>query len=356
MIRIFTLLFAILFLSTSAKAEGINFRDITLEEALVQAADENKLVFIDCYTPTCGPCKFMADKIFPLDECGEFINPRFVSIKKDLVAPENVYIAERYGVRIYPTFIFLHPDGSIFYLQEGGATRTADKFLGMMNRIMTIGNSAIEWKNGRRDTPFMIKYIRALKDFNEVAMRGVLDLFITSTPADTLAQTDLWDTITQSINAADSPAFYDIIGRRSELSRAMGPNRFSLGVKAMLYNDFARNRFQLCDFGSRIATVVTLESMGILRPTALTAIMTIRSIINNRQPERLNEIIEIVNDAAGSNLVESEKITLLNETAGVRTITSSEERQPLRQAVQAATETLTPDAANLISPTLSALR
>ena len=221
MIRIFTLLFAILFLSTSAKAEGINFRDITLEEALAQAADENKLVFIDCYTPTCGPCKFMADKIFPLDECGEFINPRFVSIKKDLVAPENVYIAERYGVRIYPTFIFLHPDGSIFYLQEGGATRTADKFLGMMNRIMTIGNSAIEWKNGRRDTPFMIKYIRALKDFNEVAMRGVLDLFITSTPADTLAQTDLWDTITQSINAADSPAFYDIIGRRSELSRAM---------------------------------------------------------------------------------------------------------------------------------------
>ena len=191
MTRIFTTILSLLLLSATAMADGINFRDITLEEAFSQAAQENKLVFVDCYTPTCGPCKFMADKVFPLDECGEYINPRFVSIKKDLVAPENVYIAERYGVRIYPTFLFLHPDGSIFYFQEGGATRTADKFLEKMRRIMTIGNSAIEWKNGRRDTQFMINYIRALKDFNDVAMRGVLDLYITSTPADTLAQTDL---------------------------------------------------------------------------------------------------------------------------------------------------------------------
>ncbi|MDE6377407.1 MAG: DUF255 domain-containing protein, partial [Duncaniella sp.] len=274
MTRYLTTLLSTLLLCSTALAEGINFRDITFEEALRQAGEEGKMVFVDCYTPTCGPCKFMADKVFPLDECGAFINPRFVSIKKDLVAPENVHISKQYEVRIYPTFLFLHPDGSVFYIQEGGATRTSEKFLDLMDRIMTIGNSAIEWHNGRRDTPFMINYIKALKATNEVAMRGVIDLFITSTPADTLAIPDLWDTITQSLNDADSPAFYDIIGRNTELSRAMGPSRFSTGLKSMLYNDFARTRYQLRDFDSRIATVNALEAMGVLPPTALQSLMT----------------------------------------------------------------------------------
>lgn len=356
MLRYLTSILTVLALSASALADGINFRDITFEEALRQAGEEGKLLFVDCYTPTCGPCKFMADKVFPLDECGEYINPRFVSIKKDLVAPENVHIAKQYEVRIYPTFLFLHPDGSVFYIQEGGATRTAEKFLDLMDRIMTIGNSAIEWHNGRRDSRFMINYIKALKSTNEVAMRGVIDLFITSTPADTLAQPDLWDVIAQSLNTADSPAFYDIIGRHTELSHAMGPTRFSTGIKSMLYNDFARCRYQLRDFGSRIATVNALESMGVLPPTALQSIMTIRSIVNNRESDRLNEIIEIVKDVPASRISENEKVTLLNETAAVRAITTPESRRPLAQAVEAAAATLPPAAATLIAPTLSALR
>ncbi len=357
MTRYLTSLLSFLLVFTSALAEGINFRDITFEEALRQAGEEGKLVFVDCYTPTCGPCKFMADKVFPLDECGEFINPRFVSIKKDLVAPENVHIAQKYEVRIYPTFLFLHPDGSVFYIQEGGATRTSEKFLAQMEQIMTIGNSAIEWHNGRRDTPFMIRYINALKEVhNEVAMRGVIALYITSTPADTLAVPELWDTITQALNTADSPAFYDIIGRHKDLSLAMGPTRFSIGLKSMLYNDFARCRYQLRDFESRIATVNALESMGILPPTALQSIMTIRSIVNNRQPDRLQEIVEIVKGVPSSRISENEKVTLLNETAAVRSITNSESRRPLAQAVAEVASTLPADAAALVAPTLSALR
>lgn len=92
----------LLFSLSGVQAEGIQFRDMSLPEAQVAAGKEGKLVFVDCYTPSCGPCKFMARHIFPMDSCGEYMNPRFVSVMKDLEAEGNTYIAKKYNVRIYP--------------------------------------------------------------------------------------------------------------------------------------------------------------------------------------------------------------------------------------------------------------
>ena len=61
--------------------DGIRFESLTFKEALAKAKCEKKLVFLDCYTSWCGPCKAMADEIFPLKKAGDYFNPRFVSIK-----------------------------------------------------------------------------------------------------------------------------------------------------------------------------------------------------------------------------------------------------------------------------------
>ena len=39
--------------------EGTNFEDLTFKEALAKSKDSGKKLFIDCYTKTCGPCKYM---------------------------------------------------------------------------------------------------------------------------------------------------------------------------------------------------------------------------------------------------------------------------------------------------------
>ena len=80
--HIYTLLLGLLAWSASMAQEGVNFRDITFEEALKQAKSENKLVFMDCYTSWCGPCKNMADKVFPQKAAGDYFNPRFVCVKR----------------------------------------------------------------------------------------------------------------------------------------------------------------------------------------------------------------------------------------------------------------------------------
>ena len=48
------------------KAEGIAFFKGTWQEVLEQAKKENKLIFMDCYTSWCGPCKMLAKEVFTI--------------------------------------------------------------------------------------------------------------------------------------------------------------------------------------------------------------------------------------------------------------------------------------------------
>ena len=47
-------------------SQGVDFKQITLKEALEQAKAQGKMVFVDCYTTWCGPCKMMAQEVFSL--------------------------------------------------------------------------------------------------------------------------------------------------------------------------------------------------------------------------------------------------------------------------------------------------
>ena len=123
--------------STEAvKEQGTIFYDITFEEALEKAKAENKYVFINFHTKTCGPCRKMEKVVFPTPECGEYINKRFVPImidgEDDGIGSE---IAKKYQIFIFPTYLILSPD----CFKEGeisGAEFDVNKFLGMLKTIL----------------------------------------------------------------------------------------------------------------------------------------------------------------------------------------------------------------------------
>ena len=118
--HIYTLLLGLLVWSMTMAQEGVNFRDITFEEALKQAQAENKLVFMDCCTSWCGPCKNMADKIFPQKAAGDYFNPRFVCVKYDMEKGAGMELAQKFEVHAYPTFLMIRPDGSVQHRLVGG--------------------------------------------------------------------------------------------------------------------------------------------------------------------------------------------------------------------------------------------
>ena len=101
--------------------QGIDFSELSLDEALQVAQRENKKVFIDFYTVWCGPCKQLSRDVFPQKAVGDYFNPRFISLKCDAEKGDGPALARKYGVRAYPTLVFLDAKGELLYSFAGAS-------------------------------------------------------------------------------------------------------------------------------------------------------------------------------------------------------------------------------------------
>lgn len=103
-----------------------NFRHLTFDEAIAEAKQEAKLVFIDFYTDWCGPCKMMARDVFPQKKVGDYLNAKFVCIKLN-AEKEGLEQAKRFEVKAYPTFLVLDTNEEVLLDIKGAMD--ADAFI-----------------------------------------------------------------------------------------------------------------------------------------------------------------------------------------------------------------------------------
>ena len=61
-----------------------------------KAVKENRMIFMDCYTSWCGPCKGLAQNVFPHPKVGEFLNSHFVCCKYDMEKGEGIMLYKKY--------------------------------------------------------------------------------------------------------------------------------------------------------------------------------------------------------------------------------------------------------------------
>ncbi len=107
---------------------GIKFTGLTFAKAKAEAIKNEKIIFIDCHTSWCGPCKQMAGTSFKNPEVAEMYNSKFINLKidieKDLDGPE---IAKRYKIMAYPTLLYVDGSGKVVKTLVG--FQTADKLI-----------------------------------------------------------------------------------------------------------------------------------------------------------------------------------------------------------------------------------
>ena len=83
------------------------------ESVLSDARQHDRLIFVDCYTKWCGPCKMMDKYVFPTKEVGKFMNDRFICAKLDMETPIGKELNNQFQVSSYPTFLILTPKGEL---------------------------------------------------------------------------------------------------------------------------------------------------------------------------------------------------------------------------------------------------
>ena len=107
-------LLLILIISQQAFSQhSIKFEESSFASILAKAKAEKKLVFMDAYASWCGPCKLMEKNVFTDKNVADFYNKNFVNARIDMEKGEGRDLAIKYGVRSYPTFLFLNGEGDV---------------------------------------------------------------------------------------------------------------------------------------------------------------------------------------------------------------------------------------------------
>ena len=153
------------FLSVNLFAQNeVSFRSLTLEEAIKKAGEENKMIFIDCYTTWCGPCKRLSKETFTDSLFADYINNKFIALKFDCEKEEGINIKTDYNVGAFPTLLYLDSEGNEVFRTTG-----FDKAEPLITKIESgtskeNGLLALEKKYnaGNREYSFLMKYIEML--------------------------------------------------------------------------------------------------------------------------------------------------------------------------------------------------
>ena len=96
---------------TAVQNKQIIFIENDFNEALKQAAAQNKYLFVDAYASWCGPCKLLKSTTFKNKKAAEFYNANFINVAIDMEKGQGPELAAQWGMQAYPTLIIFNPEG-----------------------------------------------------------------------------------------------------------------------------------------------------------------------------------------------------------------------------------------------------
>lgn len=210
--------------AVSAQDEGIRFEKPEWIRVVRKASKEKKLIFVDCYTFWCGPCRELSKNIFPQKVVGDFYNQHFVSVKVDMDKDAMAgVLKKKFTPAAYPTLLFIDAQsGDIVHMVVGG---------GDAGRILEVGRQALDRDNnlsglirqyqaGERGAAFMKDYLKALlAAYQKEEHAAVLDAYLASLPDDRLVEKENWEIFKENVRDPLAPAFRRVMDNREKIYR-----------------------------------------------------------------------------------------------------------------------------------------
>lgn len=120
----FLFVFVCLYASYAKAQQAIRFENLKWKAVLEKAKKENRMIFLDCYTSWCGPCKWMEKNVYTNDTIAGFYNSNFICVKIDMEKNEGFDLAKKYNITAYPTLLYLTASGEVAHRTCGASPVT----------------------------------------------------------------------------------------------------------------------------------------------------------------------------------------------------------------------------------------
>lgn len=141
-----------------------------ISEALAKAKATGKLVFVECYSPTCPICQSI-EPYFSTPEVAERYNTDFVNYKLDVGVAEQVKFLNDHNIWLpsFPQFLFFDGDGNLVHQAEVTASTESilEAAADAKSEEKRASNFKSRFEKGERGFDFLVKYgvyTRLVKD------------------------------------------------------------------------------------------------------------------------------------------------------------------------------------------------
>lgn len=216
-------------LGAQAQEQGIRFEQTKeWKKILKQAKKEKKIIFIDCYTSWCGPCKMLSANVFTREDVGNQFNKDFVNVKFDMEKDaDGVILKDKFEVKAFPTLVFVDPNtqqvvhrmvgaGSAEWLMAGGklANDPRNNLSGLTKR----------YEAGERSVDLLSRYLAALSSaYMQEKQGAVAAEYLNALSDDEIVTKENWDLIKNNVSdplskpmrqvIANAGRFYEVAGK-----------------------------------------------------------------------------------------------------------------------------------------------
>lgn len=207
--------------------QSVNFENSTFKEILSKAKKEKKLVFLDAFAAWCGPCKLMEKNIFPRENVKNYYNENFINARFDMEKGEGREIAAKYGIRSYPTFLYLNGDGEVVhktfgYMEEEDFLAAAKQANNPENRTSSVKE---RFDNGEKDPDFLINMMRLYAETDYALAKKASERYF-SNRTQALTRDDV-GLLLYFIKSAEDPNFKVFTNRKPEIIQFLPENIYS---------------------------------------------------------------------------------------------------------------------------------
>ncbi len=226
-------------LTTNAQTKEVEFEHTSWQKVLKKAKKQNKLIFVDCYTSWCGPCKMMAKDVFTQDHVADFFNTNFVNFKIDMEKGEGPELKPQWKINAYPTFLIINTKGEVIHRIVGAYG--ADEFIDYVKEAQTEDKNfaalSKAYNEGKRRGEFMFSYLRALRLANrdkEETLKA--KKYIASLRKEDLLKKENWNVIKYFMKDPLTEEFRYVVKQRKAFAKLVGEKE----IDSKIYKTYSK--------------------------------------------------------------------------------------------------------------------
>lgn len=220
------------------QAQSVFMENEDWKEVKAKAEQEKKLVFMDCYTTWCGPCKRLSSEVFPQAKVQAFLQEHFVACKYDMEKGDGAMLYEKYKTYIpgFPTMLVINPADETVVHKIVGFT-DADALIqalqdGLDGKTLAVFQKRYE--AGERSLAFMQEYCQALDvAYEEAVKERVVRDFVEPMPLDSLLNKEIFTMYEPFLNNAYSPQFKFVVENIDAYHYKLKLNRYDIESRIM---------------------------------------------------------------------------------------------------------------------------